>query len=123
MFGFIARFVGLWLWAGAVVAAVYDGTKSLAVSEFVWTPLGQTWYALHPQSLNGLQVVIERHFAEFLFTSLGAWAAEIAYFLWDPLTQSLLLAPTWSVLGVLGLFFLWVGRKKMPHSRIAAQHA
>jgi len=112
MFGFLARFVGLWFWAGAVVAAVYDGTKSLAASEFVTTPLGQTWYALHPTSLNGLQVVIERHLADFLFENVGATAADFAYALWDPVMQKILLTPTWAVLGLIGLLFLWLGRHR-----------
>lgn len=120
MFGFVERFIGLWLWAGAVAAAVYDGTKSLAANEFVVTPLGQTWYALHPQSLNGLQVVVERHFADFLFSTLGAWAADVAYFLWDPLLQSALQLPTWLALGVLGIAFLWAGRNSArPARRLA----
>ena len=98
MIGFFVRFIGLWIWAGAVVAAIYDGTKSLAASEFVMTPLGQTWYALHPNSLNGLQVFIERHMAEFLFTNVGDWAGELGLKLWYPVMQDyVLLAPTWAV--------------------------
>lgn len=120
MFGFLARFIGLWFWAGAVVAAIYDGTKSLAASEFVTTPLGVTWFALHGESLNGLQVVIERHFADFLFNNIGEFAADFAYFLWNPVIQQMLLAPTWAVLGLFGLFFLWLGRSKHQPTRIMA---
>jgi len=120
MFAFLARFIGLWFWAGAVVAAIYDGTKSLAASEFVATPLGTTWYALHAESLGAVQIGIERHFADFLFNTFGTYGAEFAYFLWNPVFQSILLAPSWLVLGLIGLFFLWLGRAKSQPTRIAA---
>lgn len=120
MLGFLARFIGLWFWAGAVVAAIYDGTKSLAVSEFVTTPLGTTWYSLHGASLNGLQVIIERHLADFMFNTFGESAADFAYYLWDPVLQSVLLTPSWAVLGFLGLLFLWFGRAKPQPRRILA---
>ena len=123
MLRFFARFIGLWIWAGAVVAAVYDGTRSLAASEFVFTPLGRTWYALHPDSLNGLQVAIERHLAEYLYAQVGPWAADFAYFLWNPVMQSILLAPTWLVLGVIGLFFLFIGRQKQQRLSRVPAHA
>ena len=48
MIGFIARFVGLWLIAGALVALVIDGTKTIAASHLTVTPLGLAWFALSP---------------------------------------------------------------------------
>jgi hypothetical protein len=40
---FLSRFIGFWLVAAALVAAVVDGAKSIAASAFVTTPLAETW--------------------------------------------------------------------------------
>ncbi len=119
MLSFVARFLGLWFWAGAVVAAIYDGTKSLAATHLVTTPLGETWFALHPASLNGLQVAIERHLADFLANTLGGAFADIGYTLWNPVIQTVLQSPSWLVFGVLGLVFLWAGRKRERTRRVS----
>ena len=39
---------------------MYDGTKSIAGSAFVFTPLGQIWTNIHSKSLQLLQPAIER---------------------------------------------------------------
>ena len=49
MIGFLARFIGLWMIAGALVALVIDGTKTIAASTLTVTPLGQSWYSISPR--------------------------------------------------------------------------
>ncbi|TCT10536.1 hypothetical protein EDC22_10534 [Tepidamorphus gemmatus] len=97
MLRFLARTIGLWLMAGALVALVVDGAKSIAAGSIVTTPLGQLWYDLDPASLNIVQAAIERH---------------VHPGLWDPVILSILLAPTFSVIGILGVLLMLAGRRK-----------
>ena len=77
----------------AFVAALYDGALSIAQERLVMTPLGQTWYTLHVESLNLAQVLLERYL----------WPP-----LWNPGVVTLLQWPTWMVFAglaiILGLF-------------------
>ncbi len=100
MFRFIARFLGLWIVAAALVAAIVDGAKSLAASALVLTPLSETW------------------------ATAAAWAGwtesaeELAAFiLWpfDVLYVWMLAAPTVLVLAVVGVLLLVLGsRRRRP---------
>ena len=63
------------------------------------TKLGEDWNNLHSTSLQLLQPAIERH---------------VAIWLWDPLMLSVLTAPTWLVLGIIGSIFILIGRKRKP---------
>lgn len=108
MIKFIARFIGLWLIAGALVALVVDGTKTIAASTLTVTPLGQSWYAISPTSLMSAQSFIQ-----------GTVEAYIGHWLWDPLIVWILLLPTWLVLGLIGAWLVYVGRKR----RVAAAYA
>ncbi len=99
MIRFLLRFLGLWILAAGFVFFVYDGTKSIAGNMIYVTKLGDTWNAVHSTSLQLLQPAIERH---------------VAIWLWDPVMLSVLTAPTWVVLGVLGSLLILVGRKKKP---------
>ncbi len=97
MIRFVFRFIGLWVLAAAFVALIYDGTKTIAGSQIYVTKLGDTWNALHADSLQALRPAIERY--------AGQW-------LWDPVMLNILTAPTWAVLGVLGIVLLLIGRRK-----------
>ena len=108
MIAFIARFVGLWLIAGAVVALVIDGTKTIAASALTVTPLGMTWYSLSPSSLLATQTFVQQS----VETYIGHW-------LWDPLIQWLLMLPTWLVLGLIGGWLVYVGRRRRPRAAFA----
>jgi hypothetical protein len=88
----------MFLLAGAFVAFVLDGTKTIAGNAVFVTRLGDTWNALHSTSLALLQPMIERH---------SPW-------LWDVVIKNVLFAPTWVVLGVLGALLILIGRKKKP---------
>jgi hypothetical protein len=101
MIAFISRFAGLWLIAGALVALVVDGTKTIAGSALVVTPLKQTWTVLGPASLEGLQAFIQ----DKVETHVGHW-------IWDPAIQWILALPTWAVLGVIGGWLAYMGRKR-----------
>jgi hypothetical protein len=95
MFRFLSRFLGLWLLAGAFVALVIDGTRSIAASRIVLTSVGEAWSVLHRASLEQFRAYIENDYP--------AWV-------WDPVTLNLLLAPLWALLGVLGILFALLGR-------------
>lgn len=99
MLRFIARSLGLWLLAGALVALVVDGARSIAASEIVLTPLAALWLAISPTSLDAARVSVE--------SRLHPW-------LWDPLIATLLLAPASAALALVGAGFLYVGQKPSP---------
>jgi hypothetical protein len=99
MFRFLFRFLGLWILAAGFIFFVYDGTKSIAGKAFYVTKLGDAWNTVHSTSLQLLQPAIERH---------------VAVWLWDPVMLSILTAPTWLVLGIVGTLLIALGRKKKP---------
>ncbi|WP_421725063.1 hypothetical protein [Bauldia sp.] len=101
MIGFIARFIGLWLIAGALVALVIDGTKTIAASQLTVTPLGMTWYSISPSTLVSTQQFVQQTVEAYV----GHW-------LWDPLIQWILMMPTWLVLGLVGAWLVYAGRKR-----------
>jgi hypothetical protein len=93
----LLRLIGFVFLAIAIVAIVIDGTRTIAGSALVTTPLGQTWFQIHGPSLNITQAAVERHLNPYL---------------WDPVITSVLFTPTFVVAGVLALFFLILGRPK-----------
>ncbi|WP_157747469.1 hypothetical protein [Cohaesibacter sp. ES.047] len=96
---FIFTFVGLWTCALALLALVLDGVRSIAANEVVMKSLGATWFEIDTASLNLTQAVIQRN---------------VHPFLWDPLMQWVLMMPAWLVAALVGLFFIWLGRKRRP---------
>jgi hypothetical protein len=97
MFRFLFRFIGLWLLAGAFVALVIDGTRSITAGRVVIMPMVEAWLAIHPGSLDWLKTVVER---------------DVAPRLWDPVVLSVLYAPLWAVLGALGAVLVVLGRRR-----------
>jgi len=98
MIRLLFRFVGYWLLAGALVAAIIDGSKSIAASSLVTTPLGQHFQQLAPSLLQRLEFGIQNN--------LGLpW-------LWDLVFVNILTWPTFAVLGILALIILMIGRRK-----------
>ena len=57
------------------------------------------WELINPASLAKLKPMIEPYAGGFL---------------WDQGVVTFLAAPSWSVLGVLGILFILLGRKKKP---------
>lgn len=93
----LLRLIGTWLIGMALILLIIDGTRSLAASAIVATPLEETWALLHAQSLTGLrQFVATRFFGPFL----------------ESIVAAILAMPGWVVLGVPGAFIAWLGRTR-----------
>ena len=98
MIRFLFRLVGYWLLAGVLVAAIIDGSKSIAASALVTTPFGQHFQQLAPALLQRLEFGISNN--------LGVpW-------LWDVVFVNILTWPSFAVLAGLTLIFLLIGRPK-----------
>jgi hypothetical protein len=105
---FVPRFIGLWFVAGALVAITIDAAKSIAASALTLTPFGATLHALAPATLLAAQTFIQQS----IEPHLGGW-------IWNPLIQSVLLLPTWLILGAAGFVLSYVGRRRTPQSAFA----
>jgi hypothetical protein len=97
MVRFIFRFIGLWLLAGAFIALVIDGTRSISAGRLAITQFGMAWDSLHPSSFDAMRSWIEAH--------LPMWV-------WNPVALFVLLTPLWAVLGVVGFVLVVIGRKR-----------
>ena len=98
MIRFLFRCVGFFALAAAFLLVIYDGTKSIAGNAVFITSVRTLWETINAASLQALRPLIE-----------GA-----SPYAWDPAFVSFLNAPSWAVLGVLGIFFILLGRKRRP---------
>jgi hypothetical protein len=99
MFRFLARFLGFWLVAAALVAAVVDGAKSIAASAFVTTPLAEAWAAVARLTAEGGDAP----------AAPPAWPLDVAL-AW------LGAAPTFAALAAIGVVLLVLGsRRRRPY--------
>jgi hypothetical protein len=94
---FILRALGSVLLALAIILGISDASRSIAESALVLKPLGQLWFELSPETLNLSQAVIQRY---------------VHPAVWDPVLQTVLTWPAWSVFAGLGLIFLWLGARR-----------
>jgi hypothetical protein len=99
MLRLVLRFFGFWLVAGALVAAVVDGAKSIASSAFVTTSLAETWMTL--TTASGAEGVPP----DF---SSAPWPINL-------LIAGLFAAPAVAVLLVPGVLLLMAGAKRKRH--------
>lgn len=99
MIRFLLRFLGLILLAAAFILVIYDGTKSIAGNSLTLTTVQALWELLHPASFAKLRPLISPYAGGLL---------------WDPVMVSILAAPAWSLIGVVGILLLFLGRKKKP---------
>ncbi|HEY5305164.1 MAG TPA: hypothetical protein VIJ52_00655 [Pseudolabrys sp.] len=99
MIRFLLRFIGLIGLAAAFILVIYDGTKSIAGNELFLTSVSTLWTLINANSLAKLQPL------------LSPYANGI---LWDPIAVAVLAAPAWAALGILGILFILLGRRKKP---------
>ena len=98
MIRFLFRFIGLCLLATAFVFFVYDGTKSIANHQLVFTKVADVWAIIDQNSLNLVQDGLKRKVA---------W-------LWDPYMQRSFDLPAFVVVGGVATILILFGRKKKP---------
>lgn len=98
MIRFMFRFIGLCLLATAFVFFVYDGTKSIANHQIVYTNVGYAWAMVDQNSLNLVQGWLKQKFA----------------LAWDPYLQRGFDLPAWAIIGIVAAFLILLGRKKKP---------
>lgn len=96
----LIRLMSMVALAVAVIMAVLDATRSIAADAVVMTPLGASWAALAPSSLDRLELLATE--------SLPA-------LLWDPVAVGLLRLPGFAVFAVLALLLALAGRR--PNQR------
>ena len=99
MLRFLARSLGFWLVAAAVVAGVVDGAKTIAASSLVITPLAET-VALVAAAVKAEAPIVPEDWPWLLSLPL----------------QFLLAAPTVLVLATPGVALLVLGAKRRPPS-------
>ncbi len=99
MIRLLLRFIGLWFVAGAAIFFVIDAAKSISASAWLTTSLGQSWFELSSGTLNISQAIVQRYLHPAI---------------WDPGIQNILLMPSFVVLAVIGIFFMFIGRKRRP---------
>ena len=98
MIRFLLRFLGLCLLATAFVLFVYDGTKSIANHDLVYSKVGDVWAIVDQNSLSSAQ----------------NWLKQKLAFGWDPYVERSFDLPAWAVIGVAAAFLIVLGRKKKP---------
>ncbi len=98
------RLIGFLCLALAFAAMIVDGTRSIAAGAPAIMPLGNTAATLFPAPFMRFRAGIEAAFPP----------------LWDPALVTVLLLPTWLVIGVLGLLLIALtrpAREKVGYSR------
>lgn len=83
----------------AVIALVYDGTRSISTGNgsLIVTSLGEHWSAFAPTTLQNAQTTVRRR---------------VHPALWDDGMARLLRVPSWLVFGALGIGLAWAGRRR-----------
>jgi hypothetical protein len=96
----VIRILALVSWVFAVLTLGIDLVAWMNEGAFASTSLGRHWFALHPGSLNLLQVLTERHLSATL---------------WDPGIVTVLQWPAWAVFGGLAIVLTlvaWIGGRR-----------
>jgi len=96
MIRFLFRVLATLSLAVAVIMAVIDATRSIAASEWVLTPLAESWRSVSPDSLAA---------------AAGFVRDATLPVLWDPVALFVLALPGFAVFAGLALLFYLVGRR------------
>ena len=99
MIRFLLRTLGLLFLAAAFVFLVYDGTRSIAANQPLYTKVDEIWSLVNAASLQQLQPWIE---------------SKAPHWLWDPVMTTILGAPAAVALGIVGAILIPLGRRKKP---------
>lgn len=99
MIRFFLRLIGLLCLAAAFILVIYDGTKSIAANHLFFTSVRTLWELINAGSLQTLRPLI------------SGYAGGV---LWDPGMVTLLAAPASSLLGLVGIVGILLGRRKKP---------
>ena len=94
MFRFLLRMLGLLFLGAAFAFVVYDATRSIADSAFLYTKAAEVWTLLHAASLQRLQLFIQGNAMRWL---------------WEAVAVTILDAPAVLVLGVVGATLVLLG--------------
>ena len=70
MFKAILRLLSMILLSVAVIMAVLDATRSIAAEAIVMTPLGASWAAVSPETLDQLRVAITESAPDFVWSGI-----------------------------------------------------
>ncbi|WP_026785058.1 hypothetical protein [Pleomorphomonas koreensis] len=106
MLSFVARILGLVLFAIGVVSLISDGIASIAADKLVMTPLSASLTLIAPDIVDRLKAAAVPLIGE------TAWAD------WGP---AVLAWPTLAVSGLSGIFLMLAGARRSP--RTAKKHA
>lgn len=96
MIRFVFRLLAMAALCVAVILAVLDGARSVAASEIVMTPLGKSWFAASPETLNLAQALVQRYLLPAI---------------WDPFIIWVLNQPGFLVMGLLAALLYIIGYK------------
>lgn len=97
MLGALFRLVAMVCFAIALVAGVLDLARSIADQALVLTPLHADWLRYSPNSLGLVHdLIVER----------------IHPYVWSPMAERLLAAPTWSIFGIISMVFAMTARRR-----------
>jgi hypothetical protein len=100
MFRFLIRFIAVICLAVSVMFLVLDATRSLGVSELVFTPLEVSWRQFFPETLD----------------MFSLWLTQSVHpFLSDPILVTLLTVPTFAVFAASSAVFYVIGYRKRRH--------
>lgn len=97
MIRFCVRAIALLILAGAFVALVLDGTRSIAAGGLTLQSFGTLLQAVFPQKYPGFQPWIETHLHPLV---------------WDPVLTFLLALPTFLILALVGAALLRLTRRR-----------
>ena len=101
MFRFLFRLMATFSLAVAVIMAVLDVTRTIAVSRLVVTPLGDSWRSVSPATLERVQSFIIENAHPLV---------------WNPVMVFILDLPGFVVFGVLAFLLYAIGHR--PERRI-----